>query len=244
MVPEGEAAQVSSERSGPLRLGWVRWIGCGLALFTLGASPFVIEHWREQRIARNESAAVAMLKTISSAQFQVRASGAIDANRNGAGEFGFFAELAGSSPLRSASSVSPGHPRLDPPILAAAWGKVHHGRVVLGGYVFQMFLPKLGGGWVGEAADGGGLDLAIVTDGAESRWLCYAWPAEYGSTGVRCFFVNETGNILATRNSDGRLAGGHGPTAGSDAFVSPNSSDPAAPATNCADCLGNRWTVH
>ena len=48
------------------------------------------------RLNANESAAIATLKTISSAQAQCQASGVIDANNNGAGEFGYFGELSGT----------------------------------------------------------------------------------------------------------------------------------------------------
>ena len=47
------------------------------------------------RLNANESAAIATLKNISSGQAQCQASGAIDANGNGQGEYGFFGELSG-----------------------------------------------------------------------------------------------------------------------------------------------------
>ena len=55
------------------------------------------------RLNANESAAIATLKNISSAQAQCQASGAIDANNNGAGEYGYFAELAGGVGVRNSS---------------------------------------------------------------------------------------------------------------------------------------------
>ena len=70
------------------------------------------------RMNANESAAIATLKNISSAQAQCQASGVIDANGNGAGEYGFFAELAGSAPVRGSSQ------RISPPVLSSAFGKV------------------------------------------------------------------------------------------------------------------------
>ena len=49
------------------------------------------------RLNANESAAIATLKNISSAQSQCQASAVIDANGNGAGEYGFFGELLATS---------------------------------------------------------------------------------------------------------------------------------------------------
>src|SRR5262245_20317822 len=70
------------------------------------------------RLNANESAAIATLKNISSAQAQCQASGAIDYNNNGAGEYGYFAELAGAVNIRGAT------PKIQPPVLSAACGTV------------------------------------------------------------------------------------------------------------------------
>jgi prepilin-type N-terminal cleavage/methylation domain-containing protein len=48
------------------------------------------------RLNANESAAIATLKNISSAQAQCQASSVVDVNNNGAGEYGFFGELSGA----------------------------------------------------------------------------------------------------------------------------------------------------
>ena len=53
------------------------------------------------RLNANESAAIATLKNISSSQSQCQASGVIDANSNGAGEFGYFGELSGAQFVRA-----------------------------------------------------------------------------------------------------------------------------------------------
>ena len=70
------------------------------------------------RLNANESAAIATLKNISSGQSQCQASGVIDANSNGQGEYGFFGELSGRTAIRgSAQSISP-------PVLSAAFGNI------------------------------------------------------------------------------------------------------------------------
>ena len=52
------------------------------------------------RLNANESAAIATLKNISSSQSQCQASGVVDANNNGAGEYGYFGELSGAVGVR------------------------------------------------------------------------------------------------------------------------------------------------
>ena len=52
------------------------------------------------RLNANESAAIATLKNISSAQSQCQASGVSDTNANGQGEYGYFGELAGRVGIR------------------------------------------------------------------------------------------------------------------------------------------------
>ena len=99
------------------------------------------------RLNANESAAIATLKNISSAQAQCQASGAIDANNNGAGEYGYFAELSGGVGVRD-SGGSASTDRLSPPVLSGAFANVSTqsgitgGAVSRSGYIFQMYLPS------------------------------------------------------------------------------------------------------
>lgn len=44
----------------------------------------------------------------------------------------------------------------------------------------------------------GGPSYAIDPNHCESLWCAYAWPAEFGVTGKRAFFVNQTGKVLQT----------------------------------------------
>src|SRR5215470_1020630 len=72
------------------------------------------------RLNANESAAIATLKNISSAQAQCQASGAIDVNNNGAGEYGYFGELSGAVLIRGATQ------KIQPPVLSTAFGNVQN----------------------------------------------------------------------------------------------------------------------
>ena len=75
-----------------------------IAIIAIIAS-IAIPNLLSARLNANESAAIATLKNISSAQAQCQASGIIDANNNGAGEYGYFAELAGGTAVRNDESA-------------------------------------------------------------------------------------------------------------------------------------------
>ncbi|MCC6670146.1 MAG: DUF2950 family protein [Planctomycetes bacterium] len=164
------------------------------------------------RLNANESAAIATLKNISSAQAQCQASGVIDANNNGAGEYGFFAELSGGVGVRDASGAASTQ-RISPPVLSSAFSNMQAGGigaggvVVRSGYVFQMLLPDATAAAVTEAATGGVGASPPDAARAEVLWCCYAWPSAFGNSGKRTFFVNQGGDVLASRNTTTRYSG-------------------------------------
>jgi len=148
------------------------------------------------RLNANESAAIATLKNISSAQAQCQASGAIDVNNNGAGEYGYFGELSGAILIRGATQ------KIQPPVLSTAFGNVQNSIVTRSGYHFQMYLPTAGS--VGNPEDAtGGLATATTVDATkcEVLWACYAWPSANGQSGKRVFFINQAGDVLASKNT-------------------------------------------
>ena len=146
------------------------------------------------RLNANESAAIATLKNISSGQAQCQASGVIDTNSNGAGEYGFFGELSGRVAVRGSTAT------ITPPVLSTAFGNVAASRVSRSGYLFQMYLPLANGAGVSEDATGGDPDggQLVSASGAETLWCCYAWPITRGNSGKRTFFINQGGDVLAT----------------------------------------------
>jgi len=147
------------------------------------------------RLNANESAAIATLKNICSAQAQCQASGDIDVNSNGSGEYGFFGELAGNVTVRNSTR------RIDPPVMSTSFGNVTGSVVERGGYAFQMFLPDASAQGVTEDATGGDTDngQGVNPASAETMWCCYAWPLAFGTSGMRTFFVNHRGDVLTTR---------------------------------------------
>jgi len=160
------------------------------------------------RLAANEAAAVATLRSISSAEAQIQSSGSIDTDADGAGEYGYFGELSGAAPMRISNAGAPaagaaGVDILTPSILPSAFGTVQNSIVSRSGYYFQIWLPDAAFAGVAEdVALGGGKAAAPFPNpnNNEIMWCCYAWPVGYNQTGNRAFFVNQEGDLLQCNN--------------------------------------------
>jgi len=164
------------------------------------------------RLTANEASAIATMRALASAQVVVVSSGGIDSDADGAGEDGYFAELAGSTGMRESAAGVPivGARRLNPIVLSTAFGLVDmHGLVSRSGYYFQLWLPGPAAGGlvpgVSELPTTGGADPANMPDPnyCEVMWCCYAWPIVASESGNRAFFVNQTGELLQYRNRTG-----------------------------------------
>lgn len=205
-----------------------------------GVGVAVLPGLRAARLNANESAAIGALKNISSGQAQCQASGLLDVDGNGAGEYGFFGELSGRVALRG------GRAKLDPPVLSNRFGEVVASQVRTGGYVFQMFLPDRAEQGVAEDPTGGdaGNDNGVHPGAAETLWCCYAWPQDRGSSGIRTFFINQSGDVLATNGSVVAYDGSRRPCTFEVAF---EGSAPLAMgshiAANTVGRDGNTWVV-
>lgn len=168
------------------------------------------------RLVSNETAAVAALRTVVNSQVTVQNLKAIDANNNGIGEYGSFAELAGRSQLRGTNLL------LAPPVLAASFGTVNNGTVSRLGYHFRMFLPGAGGVGVAEDLTGGIANAASIDPNlAETFWCAYAWPQFLGNSGRRTFFVNQQGELLQAQNSVRNYSGTTATPVADAAFSNP-----------------------
>jgi prepilin-type N-terminal cleavage/methylation domain-containing protein len=195
------------------------------------------------RLNANESAAIATLKNISSSQAQCQASGVIDDNSNGAGEFGYFGELSGADFVRAGGGISTTE-RITPPVLSSAFGNVINGEVVRSGYVFKMFLPGATTPFQEEAAGGGATAGEVSPAQAEVLWCCYAWPTSYGNSGKRAFFVNQSGDVLGCRNSLQQYNGSvKRPTPGTAAYLSSGATMASTIASNTVAQDGETWVV-
>jgi len=179
------------------------------------------------RISANENAAVGTLRSLSAAQQQFQASGAIDTDADGGGEYAFFGELTGESAMRIFDGVgpAPGNPAdpshfLDPPYLATAFGRVvadagGAGVVERQGYYFKIFLPGPTAGatpGLTEAAAGGATAADVApgvwgSENSEIMWCAYAWPVDVDRTGNRTFMINQEGDLIQFDNRDATYEG-------------------------------------
>jgi len=168
---------------------WITSLGLlGLVLFHLAVPNF--HHANHRQPQANQSAAISTLRSIVAAQVRYQSAARLDRDGDGVGEFGYLTELAmpdedGHGYLSSAFS----RPTLLP-----------EGDAVIerSGFMFQMLLPGVDGGWVPESHP---LTAMPDTDGAEVRWCCLAWPADHPGSGTRAFFVDESGAVFWTEGA-------------------------------------------
>ncbi|MHC4470633.1 MAG: DUF2950 family protein [Planctomycetota bacterium] len=170
------------------------------------------------RLNANETAAVATLRNISSAQAQFQATAKADTDGDGIGEFGTFRELSGGTDVRGNATTG----TLNPPVLSGAFRTPDPttGFTSRSGYYFKIYLPQSDG--TGYVADVGSPTWTnIDSDLAETTWCCYAWPVNYGNSGNRSFMVNQSGDVVASEYAGYTGTAGPPPEAG---FISPASS--------------------
>jgi prepilin-type N-terminal cleavage/methylation domain-containing protein len=148
------------------------------------------------RLSANETAAIATLRNIISAQAQFQQGAKADTDNDGTGEYGGFYEMsAGGTGRLLAGTV------LTPPVLSGAFRILNvNGEVSRSGYFFRMFLPNPAGAGVGEPQTG--YTAALVNaDLSETTWCAYAWPVNYQQSGNRTFFTNQGGDVIATEKN-------------------------------------------
>ncbi len=179
-----------------------------------------------------ESGAISCLRSIAAAQQQLQASAAIDTDADGGGEHGYFAELAGTMPVREYSAngpiVDPNGPRLDPTYLPASMGELEPalagGVMVREGYAFLIYLPDdsstspIGG--LPEAVEGGSGTTLPGSSNTEIMWCCYAWPLEATNPMKKAFMINQAGDVIETANRAGNAYLGFGSAPAFDAAFS------------------------
>jgi len=160
------------------------------------------------RLTANEASAISTLRSLSTAQVQVLAQASIDTDGDGAGEQGYFGELAGTASCartsaawrRSARSASTrscsrrGSPR-----------QRARSRFALG-----LFLPDLVAGSTRRRVAPGISERPVLggatpgnlpdSDAGELMWCAYAWPMLAHQTGNRAFFINQSGEMLQFQN--------------------------------------------
>ncbi len=141
----------------------------------------------------NEERAIKDLRNLAASQSIFQATAKVDVDNDGIGEFAVFQELSGADAVRTAADGSNAHSsRLNPAILGGSYRVVNaNGEASRAGYLFKVFLPGADGLAQEEGMSSGVLaeSSAIDSDLAETTWCAYAWPANYGTSGNRTFFV-------------------------------------------------------
>jgi hypothetical protein len=189
--------------TGAVRRG--RWATLSLCsvLAGIGFVRFLLNEAIPGVIAGGQAAAtkhaIAFVRGVVVAQDFARKQALLDADGDGVGSALELTALAGHTPLRDGRS-------LDAPPLSIAASKLRQsplGTVVEdSGYLFNVCLPAVGGGWARAPGD------AVDEEAAERSYLVYAWPASDSPGSPRqSIYVDALERILV-----------HGPTA-NDASV-------------------------
>ena len=151
------------------------------------------------RLSANESAAIATLRNLVSAQSELQSQGAIDQDVDGIGEHGWFTEMAGAVNMRDSAGANTGA-QLNPPVLSGSLSVVNaNGEVNKSGYLYKLFLADNAGVGLDELPTGS--PTGEDPDLCETTWCAYAWPQGFNNTGNRAFMVNQTGDVLQTNNT-------------------------------------------
>jgi prepilin-type N-terminal cleavage/methylation domain-containing protein len=184
------------------------------------------------RLSANETAAVATLRNVLSAQAQFQQSAKVDTDADGTGEYGGFVELSGAAAGRMAGP-------LNPPVLSGAFRVLNaNGQVSRSGYFFRLYLPGAGGAGVGEP-QAGYVAALVNADLCETTWCAYAHPVNFGQSGNRTFFTNQQGDITSTEVA-AYSGTGAGPLADA-AFRPPAGVITSTVAIAAAGNDGNTW---
>jgi hypothetical protein len=211
---------------------------------------------KEAKRSANETAAIATLRNLASAQAMMQGTGKIDCDGDGIGEFGTFLEMTGTVGVRKslkggttpAADFTSHGTVLSPPVLSKSLASVGpDGVVKKSGYCFRIFLPDSAtpSGFVGEtgpadlAAFGGGSRMVCV-DLSETTWCAYAWPETRGESGNRAFFINQAGDVLQSTNEVAKWSGEKAPP-GNAAFKGAGITGVIAVGTTGRD--GDVWKV-
>ena len=184
------------------------------------------------RVSANESAAIANLRTVTSAQAQYQAAARADVDIDGLGEYGTLAEMGGTRGVRIAADGTAGSV-MDIAVLTRSFGRLNaNGEANRSGYLYRVFLPAQGDTATTEMTEGGDFSSDVDVDGSETHWCVYAWPQHLAASGNRAFFVNQRGEITA---ADGGYDG--------SAAIDPLNAGAAFEAGNPLDAISGAAAV-
>ena len=197
-------------------------------------SSIAVPNFQSGRMQSNETAAIATLRAIASAQAKFQVSATIDRDSDGMAEFGTLGEMSGSTPVVGTGEL------LAPTYLPRSLGLLDaNGRVSKNGYLYAIYLPDAAGLGVPEtAARRADADPNL----AEMAYSVVAWPARVGATGNFTYYLNGSGDIVKTR--EGRYSGDANVPAPGCALVGAPSVDHVVGgrlATDAVGADGHRW---
>ncbi len=176
------------------------------------------------KVASNETAAMATLKSLTSAQATCQNQGRIDADKDGQGEYGCFFEVTSQCGVRNdydpvTKTAQFNAPlittKINPSIISTSLGNVDtDGFVTKGGYAFMIYLPDGASPSQGTHETGSiaaPLFAARVScDVCETVWCAYAQPMTYATSGNKRFFVNQSNDVLQSQNLPPNTKAGSG----------------------------------
>jgi hypothetical protein len=152
-------------------------------------AAIAVPNLQQARVETNESAAVATMRAIHTAQQTFRQNALRDDDGDGEGEFGYLAELLGQARANEKRA------RSATPLVSGAFQK--QGRdFVRGGYRYRIYLPAEDGSPIGEHERAQRLDR-VDGDLAETVMVVVAWPVNRGMSGHRAFCLDGEGRLFA-----------------------------------------------
>ncbi len=148
------------------------------------------------KLTANEASTLGSLRTLAIAEEEFRQGAAVDQDGDGQGEYAYLQEMAGTVTPRGASAT------INPAFISQVFGysATASGVADKSGYHYLVFLPTTTGTEAEQS--GGSFNVAAQANAnaQELRFICYAWPVSYSSTGVRAFAITQKGEVFATRN--------------------------------------------
>ncbi len=138
-----------------------------------------------------EDAAVSRLRQILFAEDSLRKKALVDPDGDGVGSAARIEELTGRVGLRGGLPMSPPLLERYPQAIATRSGPA----IEMGGYLFLVCVPKLGGGLTARNED------AVDEEAAERRFVAYAWPAADHRGLLDAFFLDEHEHISFARSA-------------------------------------------
>ena len=215
-----------------------------MGILAMIATPFLAS----VNLNSNERVAAATLIQIARAQKAVAGAG-IDSDLNGYPEYGFLQELSGVRNIRidtdsDGLADANGPRKLGRELLPTSYGDVDfNGVMQRSGYLFRIYLPGDSHEWLREPAPLQGYP-AVSGRHAEQYWACYAWPAEFGKSGNRAFFINQDGFVLACDNHLTRYEGSiNAPNVNAIIAVGQPDQMDATIARDLMGNDGNKWRI-